>query len=340
MSYILMILFLIIYVAIILVQIEYQPDKEDFFNLYDSTMLKGAFCIIVMLVHIPTTYQNRIQDMLGSFAYIGVTFFFLTSAYGLKYGVAHKENYLRRFWLKRLPAILVPAVLCNIVAVAVNIVIGEDIAILSFFNVNDWVKVLLLFYFVFWLVYYSTGKIKMGGCLPDVFICLVVVFFSLIDRMTPLKITLIWPTESIGFAYGIILADCVDWMKKWSDRQWGKKNVLFFLLGGIIGVAYCKFKQVEMLGDYCLKVFLGFVLLMLILQLMRKVKIGNKVLAFLGSISYEIYLLHGTVFTFLAEVTVIENSGVFIWCAVIVTIVFSVIVKKISEPIITIFKDL
>lgn len=44
-------------------------------SLEDTTFLKGFWCIIVVLVHVPVAYQNRIQDILGSFAYVGVTFF-------------------------------------------------------------------------------------------------------------------------------------------------------------------------------------------------------------------------------------------------------------------------
>lgn len=162
----------------------------------------------------------------------------------------------------------------------------------------------------------------------------------MIDRLTPLKLTLIWPTESIGFAYGIILADCVEWMKVWSDRGWLKKSIWLFLIGGIAGSAYLKLKSAGFLGDYCLKIFLGFVLLILILHLIRKMKIGNQALAFLGSISYEVYLLHGVVFAFLTGATGIENSGVFIWGALIITVVTAVAIKRVSMPIIEAIKNI
>lgn len=63
--------------------IKYDPNKNSFMSIEDTTFLRGFWCIIVVLVHVPEAYQNGIQDMLGSFAYIGVTFFFMTSAYGL-----------------------------------------------------------------------------------------------------------------------------------------------------------------------------------------------------------------------------------------------------------------
>lgn len=334
----LMLIFLAAYAAIVLAKARYHPEKEAFFDVHDSVMLKGMFCVIVVLVHIPAAYQNRIQDMLGSFAYVGVTFFFMTSAYGLKVGAAHKEGYLHGFWLKRLPAILVPALLCNAVEVGISAACGYDASVLDLIDVDGWVKVLLLFYLVFWLVYAVSDKLGLavrGNAARDALICLVVISFSLIDRLTPLKITLIWPTESVGFAYGILLADCAPWLKKKMADQWMKKSVLLFLLGGVTGVAYLKFKTVAFLGDYCLKIFLGFVLLMLILQLLRKIEIGNKVLAFLGGISYEVYLLHGPLFLLVGKAAGIENSGLFIWTIMILTVVLAVVVKKLGKPVVS-----
>ena len=58
-----------------------NPDKDSFMSKDDAVFLRGFWCVIVILVHIPAAYQNRVQDALGSFAYIGVTFFFMTSAY-------------------------------------------------------------------------------------------------------------------------------------------------------------------------------------------------------------------------------------------------------------------
>lgn len=334
MTYLLMGLFLIVYVAIALFGAKYNPDKENFFDIYDSTVLKGLFCIIVVLVHIPEAQQNRIQDMMGSFAYIGVTFFFMTSAYGLKWGVIHKENYLHGFWPKRLSALLLPAFLCNLLGVGVSVAISKPVEIWSLIYINEWVGVLLLFYVVFWIIYYLPNKLKVReGYWQDVLICLIVVTCSLIDRLTSVKLTLIWPTESLGFAYGVLLADCFELFKKWSAKQWGLKSIFLFLMGAVTGVAYLKLKPIDFWGDYCLKIFLGIVLLLLILQLTRKFNIGNKMSQFLGSISYEVYLLHGTIFSAVLNIGLANNSGIFIWLAVVFVILAAAFISWLSGQI-------
>ena len=111
MTYALMGLLLAGLVGICLTGARYDVGKTGFMSLEDTNFLRGMWSIIVVLVHIPAAYQNPVQDMLGSFAYIGVTFFFMTSAFGLKYSMAHKKGYMESFWRKRLPPVLVPALL-------------------------------------------------------------------------------------------------------------------------------------------------------------------------------------------------------------------------------------
>ena len=43
--------------------IKYDPDKNSFMSIGDTLFLRGFWCIIVVLVHVPADYHNRIQDM-------------------------------------------------------------------------------------------------------------------------------------------------------------------------------------------------------------------------------------------------------------------------------------
>lgn len=81
MTYAIMGLVLLFMAFILIYKAKLTKDTSHFFNLTNTTAMRGFWCIIVILVHIPAVYQNRIQDLMGSFAYIGVTFFFMTSAY-------------------------------------------------------------------------------------------------------------------------------------------------------------------------------------------------------------------------------------------------------------------
>ena len=146
---------LLLLAAIVFPGLKYDNDKNSFMSIEDSGFLRAFWCIIVILVHVPNLYQNKIQDLLGSFAYIGVTFFFMTSAYGLKYSLVHKKRYINNFWRRRLPPILIPALIASSIAAIVQgiAVSWENITFFSFMNISGWVKVLLLLYLVFWIIY-------------------------------------------------------------------------------------------------------------------------------------------------------------------------------------------
>ena len=77
-------------------------DKEQ------GYIIRAICCIIVVLVHIPQQHSNIIQDVIGSFGYIAVTLFFMLSAYGLKYSIENKKDYLKFFWKNRILVLLIP----------------------------------------------------------------------------------------------------------------------------------------------------------------------------------------------------------------------------------------
>ena len=143
-----------------------------------------------------------------------------------------------------------------------------------------------------------------------------------------------WAPESLGFMYGILLAVFYERIKLWTGKHWMLKCAVMVILGGLVGISYLKFKPVEFYGSYCLKVLLGALLILLVLQIIRKITIGNKVLAFLGSISYEVYLLHGIVFGITDYILPGANSWMFIWISVTLTVLLAVPVKMASGIII------
>lgn len=51
-------------------EVQISDTDSHFFNKENSNALRGFWCLIVVLVHVPGAYQNRIQDIIGSFAYI------------------------------------------------------------------------------------------------------------------------------------------------------------------------------------------------------------------------------------------------------------------------------
>lgn len=92
-----------------------KADGQGFFMGKDyTTVLKGACCIIVIMVHVHAAHVNKLQDAIGSFAYVCVTLFFLMSAYGMSLSRERKADYMAHFWRNRFAALLVPQLLINV----------------------------------------------------------------------------------------------------------------------------------------------------------------------------------------------------------------------------------
>lgn len=312
----------------LLIEAKFQPNSDHFFDKVNSNSLRGFWCLIVILVHIPAAYQNRIQDMLGSFAYVGVTFFFMTSGFGLKLGQNKNPASIKTFWRRRLPKLLVPCVLVNVVGVLIALFKGSSISLLSFIAINAWVRWLLVCYLIFWIVY-RISDLSKSGVQQDAIICALVISFSAVVYAFREHITqTTWCPEIFGFVWGILLSRMKENFSGWMDKSWLKKCIIFCFVAGTLGVLYLKFKPIVFFGDYLLKILLGVAIITFMLALNVRLEIGNKICRFLGSISFEIYLLHGTVFRLIEYIAPNINSGIFIVISIIVTVLISVIVQK------------
>ena len=309
--------------AILFIGAEYQSDSKKFFDKNSSNAMRGFWCLVIVLVHIPSMYQNRIQNMIGSFAYIGVTFFFMTSAYGLRFSIEKNPDSIKHFWRKRLPKLIVPCILVNIVELGINAIQKEQISIVKILYINQWVQWLLVCYMFFWITYRFVKKNR------DLIICSLVVGFSLCIYFFDIHITqTTWCTEVFGFLYGILLFNEKERIYKWVNQKWIKKSIFFCLAGIGIGGVYLQFKEVWFLGDYFLKIILGISIIIIMLAFNIQFKIGNKISLFLGNISYEIYLLQWTVMALVTSFH-LNNSGIYIIAVLLITILIAWVVHKI-----------
>lgn len=302
-----------------------SSGNDSFFDKHNSKAMRGFWCLIVVLVHIPTEYQNQIQDMIGSFAYIGVTFFFMTSAYGLSTGV-RKDTDSNKFWISRMPKLILPNWISNAVAVLLGgILLNSSFSFDSLLHINGWVKWLVMCYIAFWIGYHFGWKEKFRRPI----ICTIVIVFSILFyvlKFSGIVQTSTWCPESIGFVWGIVLFANYDRINNFFNQKWILKVSVACVLSFALGVSYLIFKHIVFWGDYVLKILLGAVILSFILILNRKIRIGNKISYFLGDISFEVYLMHGFVFKIIARILPNINSGGFVLLSIVTTVILAAIV--------------
>lgn len=329
---------LLLLLIVISTSVKYNKVKgggisdSSFMSLSYTNALKAISCIIVVIVHIPVSYGNILQDLLGSFAYIGVTLFFLISAYGCSYGV-HKNGgaFLKIFWFRRIIALFIPSLLVNALHLVLELTIGDGFEPSILLYVNGYVWATMIAYFIFWIVWvleFIQEKIK------DYIIILLVIVGSILTKFTPISVFQIWPTESLGFAWGILLFRYKNSLVDILEKQQLMSIILTLISSVGLGVAYLLWKETVFFGDYLLKIALGISLILFIFSISIKLSFEKKPIQFLGNISYEIYLLHGVIMTYLAIITGDIPSGYFILLTYLFTIMASVIVFSLAKPII------
>lgn len=309
-----------------------KADKETFFDINNSSVMRGAFSIIILLVHVPSGYTNRIQDMVGSFAYIGVTFFFMTSAYGLMLNNIKNPQSIKHFWKNRLIKLFLPMILINVLFFIITFIDSGQLSISRLLSVNNWVAQLLLFYVAFYIVF---RFIKLGTTAKVVIVSGFIAAFSLVAYFFAEHLYFSWAVESFGFVYGMILALQKEKIYTLLSKKFILKLLSLSGLSAVFGVAYLKFKDVFFLGGYLLRTFLGIFILLLILTINTRLSFSNPVSLLLGSISYEVYLIHAFVFDMLIKHTPSLQSGVFILCCIIITLLLSFGISSLSKLILS-----
>lgn len=174
-TYIIMVCMVIFLTLTLFCGAELQPGNEHFFDKANTSAMRGFWSLIVVLVHTPLLYQNKIQDILGSFAYVGVTFFFMTSAFGLKLNVSKSMNSIKVFWKRRLLRLLVPNFLINTLAVTLEMVEKNSFDWKRLISIDGWVQWILICYLIFWIVYrFGLERYR------DTVICGLIIIFSLV----------------------------------------------------------------------------------------------------------------------------------------------------------------
>ena len=111
------------------------------------------------------------------------------------------------------------------------------------------------------------------------------------------------------------------------------KNLFFSVASLVLGVLYLKYKYVYFFGAYMLKIVLGVVLLICLFLWTYRRNFNNKILLFLGGISYEIYLFHAIDMLLLRDYFALPVY-LFIPITLASTIVVAYLINTISKPLV------
>lgn len=273
----------------------------------DFLPFRGLFALVIVTDHL--SQEMAQPGAIIAFSYTGyiiVSLFFAISGYGLAYSVKNKPSYLDGFVVNRIPRLLMPLWLTNLVYILVELLVYKRAMSPGLFvgyllgypqiNTNAWyVIALFVLYIIFFVALKLTGELKKAIPL----IALLTAAWGIFCLTVVKKYW--WMNACFAFSAGIILYEYEDKLR----IKWGQTLVL---LGVFFAAFLCgwKLQGIPMLAAMVIASVASAVLFF---AFAKGVRIRGRSLEFLGTISYELYLIHNLYrHLFKSELVRIEND--------------------------------
>lgn len=301
---------------------------EDFLSLEQSKILQGITAVSIIFHHLSqyiTNYGNEWKGPITIYSSIGIlftTFFFFCSGYGLVTSFNNKPDYLKTFFKKRIPSILIPFMLSNIIyLIFMGLYFGrvgsmlEGIA--NFFgiiliNTNTWFLVeIMILYLAFYLIFRFIKKTNRAMATMGIFVVILITISFLLGHDNSENgghwfMGEWWYNTTIFFWVGMLIAQyqkkIVAFFKKRYKWLVLISVVMFlatFVLEELIIRNFGYYQEWEGHPGYGAKaitllsqIIVCFVWLIMVLLILLKVKFKNTILILLSKISLELYIMH------------------------------------------------
>jgi len=362
--------------AILLVGAKWSRKGEwndEFMTLSQTKYIQGFLTLVIMLHHIGQETCASWQpyplipglEFFVPIGYLCVAMFFMCSGFGLYKSFKSKENYLKGFFGKRVLPLILAFLFSNWIFFIARIIMKEKINGWKVFcyisgwgmpNIYAWFAIAMPLFYLFFYISFKVFKndgLRLLGVVIGTFIY---TFIGTYVDHNDYWMRGEWWYNSVHFFWiGILFA-----MYEKKIVAVIKKYYIPFLIASVIG-AYVTFIVAEVFtgvfsyyGEYnpslsramivanrwkCLGMQMlacvFFVAAVLIINM--KLKVGNKFLGFMGTITLEFYLLHGLVLEFFSfqfceivpSITRIKNVALLIVIVFVVSVPLSLGFKKL-----------
>jgi peptidoglycan/LPS O-acetylase OafA/YrhL len=275
-------------------------NKEEVvvFDPKHTLPLRGILAVLVVLGHLDTMVAGQTKIlMLIHMATPAVAVFFFMSGYGLMQSYSKKgDNYLNRFIVKSAVKLLIPLLVTTLLYQAYLFVKGDFclkrivddfITGVEMPLVHSWyVYALFLFYFIFYFVFKNLKINRSIGCKISILTSLILVYYVVARYCFDWDF--FWWLTCMAFPMGFIYSNYEDKIK--SCVNYTHFSIVPILLVVLLVIKFLSNPNAILFAE------LPYLLLGPIVALVLcrcPLPIGNRVLNFLGTLSFEIYLTHG-----------------------------------------------
>jgi membrane-bound acyltransferase YfiQ involved in biofilm formation len=283
-----MLAFIILLIILCIYETNFISGKDNY-NLQPLKMgnalpLRGILAVEIVLGHVyGYTEGNKLLYLNDRIAIWVVGMFFFLSGYGLMISFHKKENYLKKFLLKRIGIIIIPFLIMKLINFGLglsNDFIGSLL--------NDWFTIEIIVVYIVWYVSYKFMSEK------HAFVILAVLVFVLNVLGCYYNIGTRWYGSTACFLAGIMWEHLERRLVSYFTSRYVKSLIG---AGGLIligGILFIKLGEDNIALGALLINITCILICCIIYILLMKFTIGNIVTNFLGTISWEIYVSHRT----------------------------------------------
>lgn len=279
---------------------------SDYMSVNNVQNIRGILAILIVIHH----FSGMISDttaflVFTHIGYLVVALFLFISGYGLAYGVKNKPGYVKgaKFLYTRIPKLVIPywiAVVLYAVGYFLANLIYQDgqtvsvknvlLSFVSYKNIvgSSWyIFELIILYVIFFVAFkFKNQKASITSLFVAVAVCAIVFYFC--DDFSN-----VWYRSIMAFPLGVVYSLKQDRIEAFFRKKTVLKYaltivILIVLMGAKYICVIIEYESLQVVFDILTSAFFALVVILLL----RKTKLSNKVLSFLGGISYEIYLIH------------------------------------------------
>lgn len=316
-------LLFLLFIPCVLWKMRFRKEgfNEDYLSIRTTQALRGILSMLVLFYHLCQKLQGvKVLFFIDNFGIMCVSTFFFLSGYGLQKNYMEKPNYRKRILTKRIPAVLVPFLLLNLLYWGYYWLSGDPMTLAEILE-NQAMGIPLVDYswymFVILLIYcnyyLSTFLFRPGSWGMVLYHVISVVLWMFLCEA--LHYPFHWHHTVMAFVMGPLWAMAGEKIKERMQKHYWRSLAVSLL---IFLVFYAAALKTAGISEVIVPLFWASccAFIPLLLLVLMKVSIGNPILLFLGKISFELYGLQGLFIRLLrSDVCYIEND--FLWCAAV-----------------------
>lgn len=324
-------MYLILAIYLILFILSLKKGNEGM-SINNTKIIKGFCALNVLFSHLALNVFDI--SALYPFKFLGnisVGIFLFLSGYGLSKSLIKKSQISFKYIVEKMIKIVLPYIIVIII-----LYLSKYIKELSFLNYLKmiflgkiigpfWYMTLLIILYILFFTIYKNGITKKKN---NIFLILAIIYV-LISCI--FKLTSHWVVSVLCFPLGIIYCD--------NEEKFNsvilKNYILIILLFGITFFLKNLFAYLNILNFYYLDCFLQICNCILVcgclIIFLSKVKLKNKLMEYIGEISYFIYLLHPVIMEYIFKKNVSHNDWrifIILFITIIASQIFYLIFNK------------